>query len=55
MGGAALDIQGTYTANVGSPGYMAPELLAYNQKTTRYSGQAVDMYSFGEALYELCV
>jgi serine/threonine protein kinase len=38
-----LDIAATYTANVGSPAYMAPELLATDCKDAQYAS-GIDMY-----------
>jgi serine/threonine-protein kinase len=42
----ALSATATYTANIGSPAYMAPELLAQDGRETRYS-TSIDIYSFG--------
>jgi serine/threonine protein kinase len=41
--GAHTLMQQTATANVGSPAYMAPELLSMDSKQTQYS-TAIDMY-----------
>jgi serine/threonine protein kinase len=48
MGAGGLNLHGTYTANIGSPAYMAPEMLSYSDTKTHYIGGAVDMYSYGE-------
>jgi serine/threonine protein kinase len=37
-----MDIAKTYTANIGTPAYMAPELLDVESETSRYSS-AIDM------------
>ena len=42
----------TYTANIGSPAYMAPELLALDTRGTQYASP-VDMYSFGVIIHAL--
>jgi serine/threonine protein kinase len=39
-------MQATFTANVGTPAYMAPELLSTMGRTAQYSA-AVDIYAFG--------
>jgi serine/threonine protein kinase len=35
------------TTNIGTPVYMAPELMADNKVMTEYDGAMVDVYSFG--------
>jgi serine/threonine protein kinase len=51
-GGGISDSQG-HTANVGSPAYMAPELLKYDGSSTSHYTSAVDVYSFAIILNAL--
>jgi serine/threonine protein kinase len=48
LGQGGTGSEATYTSNVGTPAYMAPELLAVGS-TAQYSG-AVDIFSFGVIL-----
>jgi len=40
----------TMTANLGTPSFMAPELLTDFQSNTKYNAKAVDIYSYGVIL-----
>jgi serine/threonine protein kinase len=46
---ATCDMSVSHTSNVGSPKYMAPELLSANHDTAHYS-TACDIFSFGVIL-----